>query len=130
MNLNERIQLQKLLQENNTEDQTNNIRSLKHSELIKKDVIEMQILHKIHNELKLNDINAFNSMCIDKCSFLYANYTDIFHKVKNEELDINMLMQFLKVLKKIEDGEADQHEGSFEVAKILKNIYIDSALRK
>ena len=30
----------------------------------------------------------------------------------------------------IEDGQLDQHEGSFEVGKLLKQIYVDSALRK
>ena len=30
----------------------------------------------------------------------------------------------------IEEGHVDQHEGSFEVGKLLKQIYIDSALRK
>ena len=37
---------------------------------------------------------------------------------------------FLKVLSDIENGELDQHEGSFIVGKILKEIYIDSALKK
>ena len=32
--------------------------------------------------------------------------------------------------KKIEDGELDQHEGSFMVGSILKELYIDSALKK
>ena len=34
------------------------------------------------------------------------------------------------MLEKIEDGEMDQHEGSFEVGTILKKIYVDSALKK
>ena len=34
------------------------------------------------------------------------------------------------VLRNIEDGEVDQHEGSFIVGTILKEIYIDSALKK
>jgi hypothetical protein len=36
----------------------------------------------------------------------------------------------VNVLKLIEDGRIDQHEGSFEVGKLLKQIYVDSALRK
>ena len=31
---------------------------------------------------------------------------------------------------KIEDNEIDQHEGAFIVGKLLKEIYIDSALKK
>jgi hypothetical protein len=36
----------------------------------------------------------------------------------------------LHILKLIEDGKLDQHTGSFEVGKLLKTIYIDSALKK
>jgi hypothetical protein len=130
MNNNERVQLQKMLQENNTEDQTDNIRRVKHSDDIKRDVIKIQLLHATHATLKQTDRNAFNSMCISQAPFLYSKYTDIFHKVKNEEIDMKMLMDFLRVLKKIEDGVVDQHEGSYEIGKLLKNIYIDSALKK
>ena len=34
------------------------------------------------------------------------------------------------MLKKIEDGMVDQHEGSFMVGTLLKKIYVDSALKK
>ena len=64
------------------------------------------------------------------CSFLYTNYTDIYNKVKNDEIDLPLLNQFLNVLQRIENGEMDQHEGSYFVGKILKEIYIDSALKK
>jgi hypothetical protein len=36
----------------------------------------------------------------------------------------------LDVLKQIEDNELDQHEGSFKVGSLLKELYIDSALKK
>ena len=130
MNFNERIQLQKMLQENNNEDHTDNIRNLKHSDSIKRDVIQMQILHSQHSELQKNDVKSFNNLCIEKCPFLFNNYTDIFHKLKNKELDVQMFMEFVRILKKIEDGVLDQHEGAYEVGKILKSIYIDSAIKK
>ena len=41
-----------------------------------------------------------------------------------------ILFQFLDVLKNIEEEKIDQHEGSFKVGKLLKEIYVDSALRK
>jgi hypothetical protein len=41
-----------------------------------------------------------------------------------------MFSRFLYVLKKIEDGECDAHQGAFTIGKMLKDIYIDSALRK
>jgi hypothetical protein len=36
----------------------------------------------------------------------------------------------IQILRDIEDGKLDQHEGSFEVGKILKSIYVDSALKR
>ena len=45
-------------------------------------------------------------------------------------MNLEILYQFLDVLKKIEDGMVDQHEGSFMVGTLLKKIYVDSALKK
>ena len=36
----------------------------------------------------------------------------------------------MDVLRQIEDGQLDQHEGSFLVGTILKELYVDSALKK
>ena len=36
----------------------------------------------------------------------------------------------MDVLRQIEDNELDQHEGSFLVGSILKELYVDSALKK
>ena len=62
--------------------------------------------------------------------FLYSNYTNIFNKIIKDNLDLNLLNNFLTVLKKIEDGECDQHEASVIVGNILKELYVDSAIRK
>jgi hypothetical protein len=61
---------------------------------------------------------------------LFNNYTDIFNKVKKDEIDLAILGKLLGVLKMIEDGKVDQHEASVEVGQLLKQIYIDSALKK
>jgi hypothetical protein len=45
-------------------------------------------------------------------------------------LDIGILLRLINVLKNIEEGDMDQHEGSFAVGKILKEMYIDSALKQ
>jgi hypothetical protein len=68
--------------------------------------------------------------CASECSFLFTYYTDIFNKVRKDEIDINILNRFLDVLRKIEDGDMDQHEGSFAVGSLLKELYVDSALKK
>jgi hypothetical protein len=43
---------------------------------------------------------------------------------------LKILNQFLNILRRIEDGEIDQHEGSFIIGTLLKELYVDSALRK
>ena len=52
---------------------------------------------------------------------------DIFNKLKKDELNLNILHKLLDILKQIEKSELDQHEGAFEVGKLLKAMYIDSA---
>jgi hypothetical protein len=122
----QRLQLQNMIKANNTEDQTEFIRNLKHSQIIRNDVNSMIMIKakfrgddaKIHEE------------CVNECNFLFTYYTDIYNKVRKDEIEINILNKFLDVLKRIEDGELDQHEGSFLVGTILKELYVDSALKK
>ena len=67
---------------------------------------------------------------IINCNFLYNNYTDIYNRVKKDEINIDLLFHFIHVLSQIEEGIIDQHDGSFMIGKLLKEIYIDSALKK
>jgi hypothetical protein len=76
-----------------------------------------------------DDEKIYNE-CVNECNFLFTYYTDIFNKIRKNEIDINILNKFLDVLRKIEDGELDQHEGSFMVGSLLKELYVDSALKK
>ena len=77
-----------------------------------------------------NNSDDLYSYAVTKCTFLFTYYTDIFNKIRKNEIDLKILFRFLDVLKEIEDGDLDQHEGSFVVGKLLKEMYIDSALRK
>jgi hypothetical protein len=126
----DRLNLQKMLKTNDVQDCTESIRTNRHSSLIHKDVQELLDLKKKYFRLKNSNPNQFDAMCVSKCQFLFNNYTDIFNKVKKDEIDLNILENFLQILKKIEDRQIDQHEGSFLVGKLLKEIYIDSALKK
>ena len=78
----------------------------------------------------LDDADALNLEAMSDCNFLFTYYTDIYNKIRKDEIDLKILFQFLDVLSKIEEGKIDQHEGSFEVGTLLKKIYVDSALRK
>ena len=76
------------------------------------------------------DDEKIYSECVNDCTFLFTYYTDIFNKVRKDEIDINILNKFLDVLQQIENNELDQHEGSFAIGTLLKKLYIDSALKR
>jgi hypothetical protein len=126
MDDNQRLQLQNMIKANNVEDQTNLIRNLKHSQLLREEVNNLLL---IKNKYK-DDEDKIQEEGVNECNFLFTYYTDIYNKLRKDELDVGMLYKFLDVLKRVEDGELDQHEGSFLVGTILKEMYVDSALRK
>ena len=125
MNNQDKLLLQEMIKANNVEDQTNNIRNLKHSQLIKNDVKKLLNIMK-----ETNDHNEIHIEAMIECSFIFTYYTDIYNKIRKSEINLDIFYQFLDVLSKIEDGLIDQHEGSFEIGTLLKKIYIDSALKK
>ena len=122
----QRLQLQNMIKANNIEDQTDFILNLKHSQIIRNEVNTMIM---IKGKFRGDDAKI-QEECVNECNFLFTYYTDIYNKVRKDEIDIGILNKFLDVLKRIEDGELDQHEGAFLVGSILKELYVDSALRK
>ena len=130
MNNTDRLNLQKMINANNVVDCTEDIRTKKHSHLIKEDVQRLIFLKQKYSRLLITNPEQFDKMCVSQCQFIFINYTDIFNKVKKNEIDLNILGEFLEVLRQIEDNKLDQHEGSFKVGKLLKKIYLDSAIKK
>jgi hypothetical protein len=122
----QRLQLQNMIKVNNVEDQTEFIRTLKHSQILRNEINNMIVIKAKYR----GDDAKISSECMNESNFLFTYYTDIFNKVKKDEIDINLLYKFLDILKKIEDGNLNQHDGSFMVGSILKEIYVDSALKK
>jgi hypothetical protein len=125
----QRLDLAALIKANETDDCTEEIRSKKQSLLIKNDVKHMIMLKQKYERLSKSNPNEFDAICVKQCNFLFNNYTDLYNKIKNDNLDLNILEKVLDILKKIEDGELNQHEGSYLVGKYLKEMYIDSALK-
>jgi hypothetical protein len=133
MDDNQRLQLQNMIKTNNVEDQTELIRSLKHSQVLRDELNALLMIKKKHqntNELPAKQEENIYVDAINECGFLFTYYTDIFNKVRKDEIEISILYRFLDVLKQIENEELDQHEGSFQVGSILKELYVDSALKK
>jgi hypothetical protein len=127
MNSSETLNLKNLIKDYKYESTTDKIRELRHSEKIRKDIGNIIQLKTKYTRL---DSKLLRNMFEKQCSFLYTNYTNIFNKIVNDTIDLNLLNNFLKILKSIEDGKCDQHEASYQVGQILKQIYIDSAVRE
>ena len=127
---NERLNLKKLVTEMEGEDNTSNIRKVKHSVPMRDDVRRLNNLKISQAELRKNSPDEFKTLCQTTCRFLYDNYTDIFNKLLDDELDLTIMTKLLTVLKLIEDGKTDQHEGSVMVGKLLKELYVDSATKR
>ena len=126
----QRIHLQKLIDANETQDHTEVIRRVKHSSQIYQDVSTMIKLKRDYARLAKSNPKQFDAICVSRCEFLFKFYTDLFNRLKSDEIDLKLLFKMIQILRDIEDGKLDQHEGSFEVGKILKKIYIDSALKR
>lgn len=126
----ERLNLKKMINESDCDDNTDNIRRLKHSVLMRDDIRKLDTLKNTHADMKNNKNDDFILLCQNECKFLYANYTDIFNKLVKDELDLTIMTKLLTVLKLIEDSKVDQHEGSVMVGKILKELYVDSATKR
>tara|TARA_Y100000816_G_C25956569_1_gene499113 strand:+ start:47 stop:553 length:507 start_codon:yes stop_codon:yes gene_type:complete len=128
MDSNLKKQLNKLVKEYKSEETTDKIRQLKHSELIYKDVQKILNLKKQYSRLEKTNKEQFKQIATNHCSFLVDNYTNLFIKLLKNQLDLNLLLKFINILKEIENGKLDQHEGSYKVGTILKKLYIDSAI--
>ena len=65
-----------------------------------------------------------------ECSFLFTYYTDIYNKIRKDELDLSKLFMAFDILQEVEDGKLDQNEGAFKFSTIMTKLYKDSALKK
>jgi hypothetical protein len=131
----ESLNLNKLINESEDyQDNTDNIRKVKHSVKIRDDIQLIEDLKRKHYK-KDADGNVvvpddFLILCQNSAAFLFFHYTDIFNKVVKDEINLEIMYKFLLVLKMIEDGKVNQEEGSVAIGKLLKEMYVDSALKR
>jgi len=119
----DRFQLKKMLEASPVDDQTLKIRENQHSGEIKRCI--QIILDRKAEGLSKAEIEA--AVAVD-CSFLFFHYFEIYNMVM-KDVNITILRSLLDVLEQIEQGSCDQHEGSYLVGKLLKEIYIDGIVR-
>mgnify|MGYP003328860408 FL=1 len=96
-------------------------------------MVDQRLLEKLKTDNKdmyENSFEEFDLLAVKECTFLFQNYTDIYNKLIKNELNVEILNKFLDALELIEKGEVDQHEASVKVGSYLKELYVDSALKK
>lgn len=123
----QKLNLDEIIKNTDAQDNTAHIREVKHSKKIKNDISTFLSLKQNYPRMKKEH---FDAMCLKRCSFLFNNYTDIYNRLVKDELNLELFGKFINVLEKIENGTEDQHSASVIIGTILKEIYIDSALRK
>lgn len=128
MNPKEKEILSKMLKDSDFKDNSNDIKRNKHSIKIQQDINTYLSLKKTYSRLQQTNSNLFKQKIINQCNFLYTNYNNIFDKLINNQLDINILNKFIYFLKQIEDGKMDQNTASYEIGKLLKSHYIDKEI--
>ena len=121
MNAKESLDLKRLVNESQCEDNTENIRKLKHSVLIRNDIRKLEELKQKNDYLKTHDAEQFRELCLKECPFLFSNYTDIFNKTVKDELDLKIMTKLLIVLKLIED-EAIAHAEFHTPAQVANKV--------
>jgi hypothetical protein len=125
----QRLDLTKMIKEYQPEETTDKIRELKHSKQIREQITIMEGLKRKYSRMRTANPTQFRTICEAQCGFLYNKYTNIFNRLYKDELDLGILNQFVTILGQVEDGVLDQHTASYQVGSILKNLYIDSALK-
>ena len=130
MNPEERLNLKKMLAQNQDYvDHTEDIRRVKHSGLLLDSLRDIEKLKRANQELKATNYQAFEELCREAAPLMYKLYTDLFHKLVKDELNLVILIKLIRVLELIEQERIDQNEGSAMVGKMLKEMYVDSAIR-
>ena len=124
------LNMKALMESDDYVNNTDRIRDLKHSESILADIGKLCEIKKTHFHMRMVEEEKYNHLCQTSAPFLFNNYTDIFNKVLKDELNMELMVKFVFILKQIEDGIVDQYDASVKVGTILKEMYVDSAMRR
>jgi hypothetical protein len=125
----ERLDLKRLLNTSDCENNTEHIRKIKHSTKIQQAIMDLVAWMKNQPDTTNYDDMGVQADAGMAAPFLHQFYPDLLKKILHKEIDFRILDKLIQVLKGIEDGKVDQHEGSVLVGKILKEMYLDSAVR-
>ena len=124
------LDMKALMESDDYVNNTDKIRELKHSETILLDIGKLCEIKKNHPHMRMIEEEKYNHLCQTSAPFLFNHYTDIFNKVIKDELNMEMMVKFIFILKQIEEGVLDQYDASVKIGTILREMYVDSAIRR
>lgn len=127
MNSEQKKQLKKMIKQNDVKDNTRLLRTNKKSSKIRKEVDLIQELKIQHNLDELTQVESKYDLQ-NKCQTLHKEYSNIYSKLIKNQIDVNVLHAFLDELEKIEKGQLNQHEASYNIGVLLKSLYVDKEL--
>ena len=127
MNKEQRDYLEKYMRENNVEDTTEKIRIEKQSIQLREEIRKICLLR-----LKYLRDEDFTKVCDKECKFLRSHHDKLYKKLlENPSIEtMELANKMICLLERIEKGDIDQNEGSFEFGNLCKKIYIDPRINE
>lgn len=126
MNHDQKELLNRMIQENDTIDNTGLIREVKHSAKLRR---EVAIIQNIKRTTRSTQFPVLDKEARSKgCGFMFQHYPNIYNKLLKGEIQIKILYRFLDELEKIEKGQQNQHEASYKIGLLLKEMYVDKRI--
>jgi hypothetical protein len=120
----QKAQLQRMIEEYGVQDTTQDIRDAKQSSILLKELHEFERFRRTSRLSKY----MFAEKARTILSYWHTNYKSIFDKIVMNEINMDILNTFVLTLKQVEDGNLNQHEASFKIGSILKQMYVDSKI--
>ena len=130
MQQSQRLNLEQMIKETDAEDNTEKIKKIKDIKKIKENIKTFKKLNEKYKRMKTENKQIYSQIMIKNCNFLWTNYTNIFNRLIKDELDLDILSKFIYNLSLVEDGKQTQHEASVQIGQLLKELYVDSAVRR
>ena len=95
---NERLNLQKMINDSECDDNTEQIRKVKHSVLLRDEIRKLDTFKKANRSLQVKNFDRFLEEAKAVTPFLFRKYTDIFNRIAKDELDLEIMTKLLIVL--------------------------------
>lgn len=128
MNSLNKTDLENIVNNNDYQNNTSVLRQQRNSDKIQDDLNTLIKLKSTHANMREIEPDKFENLCRSQCYYLFTKYPFIYKKAFNDQLNPILITKLLQTLKKIENNELDQHQGSVVVGQILKEMYVDSVI--